>query len=145
MPDFKVLLITTKAELSAAAERAFASAYIQLAVLTSCTKFLVQDKPKFVLVLLDMDSLGTAKIMELKAFLARMRGLPVIAMCDMTKTPNKVTVEILSTGVNDVMPNAIDMNLLIAKTRSHLRRLGAINSTATDRAAGGWTRSEGIQ
>lgn len=143
MPDLKVLLITANSELSAAATRAFASAYIQLVVLTSCAKFPVQDKPKFILVLLDMDSLGIAKISELRAFLGRMRGLAVIAMCDMAKTPNKVTVEILSTGVNDVMPNAIDMNLLIAKTRAHLRRLGASNPTATDRAAGGWTRGEG--
>ncbi|OGS13501.1 MAG: hypothetical protein A2285_04310 [Elusimicrobia bacterium RIFOXYA12_FULL_57_11] len=144
MPDQKVLLITANAGLSAAAAGAFASVYIQLVVLTSCAKFPVQDKPKFILVLLDMDSLGAAKMSELRAFLARMRGLPVIALCDMAKTPNKDTVEILSTGVNDVIPNAINMNLLIAKTRAHLRRLGAGNNAATDRAAGGWTRGDGI-
>lgn len=144
MPDQKVLLITTNASLSAAAARTFASAYIPLITLTSCTKFPVQDKPKFILVLLDMDSLGIAKISELKAFLARMRGLSVIALCDMAKTPNRVTVEILSTGVNDLIPNAIDMNLLIAKTKSHLRRLGGGNTAGTDRAADTWTRGDGI-
>ncbi|HNW44122.1 MAG TPA: hypothetical protein PKI19_06435 [Elusimicrobiales bacterium] len=144
MADQRVLLITANSNLASAAARTFASAYIPLVTVTACAKFTTQDKPKFILVLLDMDSLGIAKMSELRSFLARMRGLSVIAMCDMARTPNRETVEILATGVNDVIPNAIDMNLLIAKTKAHLRRLGAGNTAGTDRAAGSWTRGDGI-
>lgn len=144
MSDLKVLLITANTVLAGATARTFSSANIQLTVLTSCAKFPVQDKPHYILVLLDLDSLGMAKMSELRSFLARMRGLAVIAMCDMTRTSNRETVEILSTGVNDIIPNAIDMNLLMAKTKSHLRRLGAVNPASDDRAAGTWTRSDGI-
>lgn len=144
MADHKVLLITANTVLSGAASRTFSSASIQLVVMPSCAKFTVQDKPNYILVLLDMDSLGVAKMSELRSFLARMRGLAVIAMCDMTRTSNSQTVEILSTGVNDIIPNAIDMNLLMAKTKAHLRRLGAANPASNDRAAGTWTRGDGI-
>jgi len=57
------------------------------------------------------------------------------------KTSNRQTVEILATGVNDLIPNAIDMNLLTAKTRAHLRRLGVGgNPGNNDRAANNLNR-----
>lgn len=134
MPDLKVLLITANPSLADAAGRAFGSAFIPCATVNSPAKVQVGDKRNYCLVLLDLDCLGISKMFELKSFLSRMIGLPVIAMCNMSKTSNRETVDILATGVNDLMPNAIDMNLLIAKTRAHLRRLG-IGGSATDRAA----------
>ena len=141
MPDKKVLIITANTALSGAVLRTFQSAYIPVSALTSCAQVQLADKGNISLILLDMDSLGIARISELKHFLAKMRGLPVIALCNMQKTSNSQTVEILATGVNDVIPNAIDMNLLTAKTRAHLRRLGlGGNPTTNDRAANNQNR-----
>ena len=139
MSDSKLLLITASTALSRAVASAFASMFIEVTVLSGCARFSVQDRMKYKLVLLDLDSLGPDKVSELRGFLAKANGLPVLAMCDMTRTSNGEVVRILSTGVNDVMPNAIDMNVLVAKTKSHLRRLG-VNNPANDRAAGNLNR-----
>jgi len=132
MQDLIILIITANTALSAAAARAFAPARIRLAVLAACQQFPAQTEPEFILVLLDMDSLGPDKLKELKTFLARTRGLPVIAMFDAARTANREIVEILSAGADDAMPNAAEMPLLVAKTKSHLRRLAAY-SIAPDR------------
>lgn len=143
MPDLKVLIITANTALSGAVLRTFQSAYIPVSTVTSCAQVQIVDKRNICLVLLDMDSLGIAKLSELKSFLAKMRGVPVIAMCNMAKTSNSQSVEILATGVNDLIPNAIDMNLLTAKTRAHLRRLGlGGNPSTNDRAANNLNRRD---
>ena len=125
MPDIRIVLITANRTLAAAGTRAFLSAGINSSVVSSCPNFIMQDNKRDVaIVFLDLDCLGMAKMAELRAFVSKIKGISVIAMCDAARTSNREMVEILSSGVNDVITNSIDMTLLIAKTRAHLRRFG---------------------
>jgi len=133
MPDYKIIIISADIPFSEAAGRAFLPAGVQPILIASCDRFPMQNKPMYSLVLLDMDCLGAAKVAEMKAFLARIKGLPVIAICDMGRMTNRDTVEILDAGANDVFAKNLPPVLLVAKTKAHLRR-GSDN----ERAASSW-------
>ena len=141
MPDFKIVLITANKNLAAAGTRAFISAGINASVVSSCPNFLMQDKRDVAIVFLDLDCLGMAKMADLRAFVGKTKGISVIAMCDSARTSNREMVDILSSGVNDVIHNSIDMTLLIAKTKAHLRRFGA-DVLKNERAAEKWLQRD---
>ncbi|HBA62134.1 MAG TPA: hypothetical protein DCZ92_15235 [Elusimicrobia bacterium] len=138
MPDYRIVLITANRNLAAAGTRAFISAGINSSVVSSCANFIMQDNKRDVaIVFLDLDCLGLAKMADLRAFVGKTKGISVIAMCDSARTSNREMVEILSSGVNDVINNSIDMTLLIAKTKAHLRRYGA-DQLKNEQAAQKW-------
>ena len=141
MPDLKIVLITGNKNLAAAGTRAFISAGINSSIVSSCPNFIMQDKRDVAIVFLDLDCLGMAKMADLRAFVKNAKGISVIAMCDSARTSNREMVEILSSGVNDVINNSIDMTLLIAKTKAHLRRIGA-DLLKNEHAAEKWLKRE---
>lgn len=142
MPDVRIVLITANRTLAAAGTRAFLSAGINSSVVSSCPNFIMQDNKRDVaIIFVDLDCLGMAKMPELRAFVSKTKGISVIAMCNSAKTSNREMVEILSSGVNDVITNSIDMTLLIAKTKAHLRRFGA-DLQKNEQAAEKWLNRE---
>ena len=143
MPNFQIFLITADNVLAGGALKAFASAGFNSVLLRSCADFFAQGWRETGIIFLDLACVGRDKPAELKTFFGKTHESSVIAMCDTAKTPSGEMVEILSSGVDDVISTSIDMSLLIAKTRAYIRRVEVRHIIKIERAAKKWCQDSG--
>lgn len=123
MKDIGIWVITCGRALLHCVTRAFAADGVIPESAVSLNKFPADHGNA--LVFLDVCCLGGDMAAGLRSFLAQVRGVSVMAVCDLAKISAAQMAELLNAGADDIIANTIQPELLRAKVGAHMRRLEA--------------------